>query len=230
MDWCFWRFTLEKKINIMTCMQKFNIPDRISTIIFDIDGTLYTSDEFVFEQVDVQLRHYAHLNNISEDEARMKMKKYRDEWSKKNGGKQISLGNAFTAFGVSIEESIRWRNQLMEPEKYLNRNEDLRKVLLDWQKKYKFICVTNNPVGAAKKILTAIGVEDILTDIVGLDTCRKSKPSTDVLEEALRRTGSNACECVSIGDRYDIDIALPLEFGMGGVLVSGVEDVCKLDF
>lgn len=214
----------------MLCMQKFNIPDKITTIIFDIDGTLYTSDEFVFEQVDVQLRHYAHLNNISEDEARMKMNKYREEWSRNNGGKKISLGNAFTAFGVSIEDSIRWRNELMEPEKYLCRNEELRKVLLGWQKKYRLICVTNNPVGAAKKILTAIGVEDILTDIVGLDTCKKSKPNMDVLEEALGRTGSNPCECVSIGDRYDIDIALPLELGMGGVLVSGVEDVCKLDF
>jgi phosphoglycolate phosphatase/putative hydrolase of the HAD superfamily len=33
--------------------------------------------------------------------------------------------------------------------------------------------------------------------------------------------------CVSIGDRYDIDIATPLEMGMGGVLVTGVEDVYR---
>jgi phosphoglycolate phosphatase/putative hydrolase of the HAD superfamily len=34
--------------------------------------------------------------------------------------------------------------------------------------------------------------------------------------------------CVSIGDRYDIDIALPLKLGMGGILVDGVEDVYGL--
>jgi phosphoglycolate phosphatase/putative hydrolase of the HAD superfamily len=34
--------------------------------------------------------------------------------------------------------------------------------------------------------------------------------------------------CVSVGDRYDIDIALPLELGMGGILVDGVEDVYTL--
>jgi phosphoglycolate phosphatase/putative hydrolase of the HAD superfamily len=33
---------------------------------------------------------------------------------------------------------------------------------------------------------------------------------------------------VSIGDRCDIDIALPLELGMGGILVEGVEDVYAL--
>jgi phosphoglycolate phosphatase/putative hydrolase of the HAD superfamily len=31
-----------------------------------------------------------------------------------------------------------------------------------------------------------------------------------------------------VGDRYDIDITLPLELGMGGVLVDGVEDVYRL--
>ncbi|MDY2843829.1 MAG: hypothetical protein SOT81_07565 [Treponema sp.] len=33
-----------------------------------------------------------------------------------------------------------------------------------------------------------------------------------------------------MGDRYDIDIALALELGMGGVLVSGAEEVCELEF
>jgi phosphoglycolate phosphatase/putative hydrolase of the HAD superfamily len=31
--------------------------------------------------------------------------------------------------------------------------------------------------------------------------------------------------CVSIGDRYDIDLDIPLQMGMGGILVDGVEDV-----
>ncbi len=31
--------------------------------------------------------------------------------------------------------------------------------------------------------------------------------------------------CVSIGDRYDIDLDIPLQMGMGGILVNGVEDV-----
>jgi phosphoglycolate phosphatase/putative hydrolase of the HAD superfamily len=31
-----------------------------------------------------------------------------------------------------------------------------------------------------------------------------------------------------VGDRYDIDIAIPLELGMGGILVDGVEDTCHL--
>jgi phosphoglycolate phosphatase/putative hydrolase of the HAD superfamily len=34
--------------------------------------------------------------------------------------------------------------------------------------------------------------------------------------------------CVSIGDRYDIDLVPPMEIGMGAILVDGVEDVYEL--
>jgi len=46
--------------------------------------------------------------------------------------------------------------------------------------------------------------------------------------EAARLCGVSQEKCVSVGDRFDIDIALPLELGMGGILVDGVEDVYKL--
>ena len=35
-------------------------------------------------------------------------------------------------------------------------------------------------------------------------------------------------DCISIGDRYDIDLSLAIELGMGGILVNGAEDVCGL--
>ena len=35
-------------------------------------------------------------------------------------------------------------------------------------------------------------------------------------------------KCISVGDRYDMDISLPLELGMSGILVSSVNDVYTL--
>uniref|UniRef100_UPI00389030A7 HAD hydrolase-like protein n=1 Tax=Treponema sp. TaxID=166 RepID=UPI00389030A7 len=59
-------------------------------------------------------------------------------------------------------------------------------------------------------------------------------PSRKILDKALECAESalgakvSYSDCVSIGDRYDIDLALAVELGMGGVLVSGAEDVCNL--
>ncbi len=209
-------------------MKLYNIPETIKTIIFDIDGTLYTNALYVFEQVDAQVRHYAHISGITEKEARDKINAYRKQWSAEHGGKKISLGNTFTAFGITIEESIKWRNELLNPEHFLKKDDRLIKTITELAERYKLICVTNNPVHAAKRTLSAIGVSDLLPDIIGLDTCMKSKPAQEVLDKAVELTGSKYQECVSVGDRYDIDLALPLQLGMGGVLVSGVEEVYAL--
>lgn len=209
-------------------MTFYQLPEKIEAVLFDIDGTLYTSKEYVAEQVDVQVRHYAHIHNMTEEEARNMIQAYRKKWASEHDGKKISLGNAFTAFGVDIQTSIKWRNSLLEPEKYLFPNTDLIHALSELQKKMKLICVTNNPVQAARRTLKAVGLDSILPNIVGLDTCYKSKPSKEIIDTALSLANTSYEKSIAVGDRYDIDLALPLSLGMGAVLVSGAEEVTKL--
>lgn len=153
---------------------------------------------------------------------------YRKKWSAEHGGKKISLGNTFPAFGVDIETSIKWRNELLQPEKYLLPNLKLKEFLGELKKSFNLICVTNNPVKAARRTLKAVGISELIPDVIGLDTCMKSKPAKEMLELAAKKTSSEFSECVSVGDRFDIDIALPLELGMGGILVDGAQDVVKI--
>lgn len=209
-------------------MKIYSIPKNLRTIIFDIDGTLYTSSAYVFEQVDAQVRHLAHIRGKPEDEMRKEIFDYRKRWASEHQGRKISLGNTLTAFGIPIEESIRWRETLLEPGKYLERDPRLAGVLDVLAEKYRLVCVTNNPVAAARKTLDVIGVSSRLPDIIGLDTCMKSKPAPEMLLLAADMTGARPEECLSVGDRYDIDLALPIEMGMGAVLVSGVEEVYSL--
>lgn len=209
-------------------MKIYRIPEQTRTIIFDIDGTLYTNKLYVFEQVDAQVRHFAHLQGISEKEARRMVSGFRKSWSAAHGGKKISLGNTFAALGIPIETSVMWREQLLAPEHYLHPDAQLKETIQVLRQQFTLICVTNNPVAAARRTLAAIGADALLPDIIGLDTCGASKPSRKVLELAAERTATPFSQCLSVGDRYDIDVALPLELGMGGIVVTGVEEVYKL--
>ena len=208
-------------------MEKFNLPQNPTTLIFDIDGTLYTSAEFVQEQIDVQIRHWADINGMTHEEARKKIAGFRKKYAAENDGKKISLGNVFLNFGVDIDTSIRWRIELLKPENFLKPNEELKTALEKASEKLTLIAVTNNPVEAARKTLAVLGLDKIIPEIIGLDTCRKSKPAKEILDIALERTGAKAEECISIGDRYDIDLSLPVKMGMGGVLVNGAEEVIE---
>lgn len=215
-------------------MQKYNIPSNPKVLIFDIDATLYTCDEYANEQIDSQVRHWAKLNNMTNDEARKKVADFRKKWAEEHNGKKISLGNLFTHFGISIETSIEWRKTLFEPKDFLKKNEELAKALEILQKRFYMICVTNNPVEPARKTLEVIGISQYISEIVGLDTCMTSKPSQIILDKAIELASKvlnkkiNYSDCISIGDRYDIDLDLPIKLGMGGILVNGAEDVCKL--
>ena len=209
-------------------MKTYNLPQNPKALIFDIDSTLYTNAAYAFEQVDCQVRQFAKDRGITADEARKMVADYRKQYAATNNGKKISLGNTLLAFGIPIAQSVEWRKTLMEPADFLTRDERLIQTLRELSKSLKLICVTNNPVFTARKTLDAIGISDFFPEIVGLDTCLKSKPALEPFEEACRILQVTPKECIAIGDRYDMDIALPLQMGMGGILVTGVEEVYNL--
>lgn len=210
-------------------MKIYKIPENLKTIIFDIDSTLYTNDEYAVEQVDVQLRHFAKIKNTTPEQIRKMIEDFRNNYRKEHNGKNISLGNTLTHFGISIEESIKWRENLLEPKNFLHPDSKLIEVLSKLKEKFNMICVTNNPVLPAFKTLQAIGIDKLIPEIIGLDTCHKSKPDPEILKLAAKKTNAKIDECLSVGDRFDIDLRLALELGMGGILVDGVEDVYTFD-
>ena len=215
-------------------MKIYKIPTDLKAFIFDIDSTLYTNQAYAFEQVDCQVRQFAKEREITADEARRMVADYRKRFAAEHNGSKVSLGNTLLAFGVPIEQSVEWRRKLLEPADFLGRDDKLIETLQILQLKYQLICVTNNPVLPARKTLEAIGISDFFPEIVGLDTCFKSKPALEPFETAVERlskaseSGIKAENCLAVGDRYDMDIALPLEMGMGGILVSGVEEVYQI--
>ncbi|MBP5519945.1 MAG: HAD family hydrolase [Treponema sp.] len=209
-------------------MKIYKIPENLRAFIFDIDSTLYSNSAYAFEQVDCQVRQFAKERGITADEARRMVADYRKKFAEEHNGSKVSLGNTLLAFGVPIEQSVQWRRELLEPADFLYKDEQLIQTLKNLKSKYKLICVTNNPVLPARKTLEALGVSEFFSEIVGLDTCFKSKPAVEPFQTALNLLNEKAENCVAVGDRYDMDIALPLEMGMGGILVSGVEEVYQI--
>lgn len=209
-------------------MTTYALPPLVTGFIFDMDATLYTHHEYAELQNEVLVRRLADLRGKRCEEMRTEIEAYRSDWSAANGGRKLSLGNAMAAFGISIAEGIRWREELIRPEDFIRRDEKLRSSLRELAARAGLAVVTNNPVSVARRTLAVLGVEDLFDAQVGLDTFAVSKPHAPSFLKAAADLGSPPGECVAVGDRYDIDIALPLELGMGGILVSGAEDVYLL--
>jgi phosphoglycolate phosphatase/putative hydrolase of the HAD superfamily len=212
----------------MTCYQ---LPQKISGlvqgIIFDMDSTLYTNEAYQQFQIDVIIERLAKIKNLSFEEMKTQIDDYRAEWEKTHGGK-TSLGNACAAFGISIEESARWREELYHPEDFLSADIELQKTMELLIQRFSLAIVTNNSVVVAKKTLAVLGIESYFHHVIGLDTTGFSKPHEEPFLRAAKELNLPPEKCISVGDRYDIDLAIPLSLGMGGILVNGAKDVYQL--
>jgi FMN phosphatase YigB (HAD superfamily) len=90
------------------------------------------------------------------------------------------------------------------------------------------IDLTNNPTSIGCRTLQALGVERFFPIVIGLDTIAEPKPTMIPFRIVSQTYDVPLTEMVSIGDRFAIDIQLPVEHGMGSILVQGVEEVCGL--
>jgi len=209
-------------------MKVYRLPSDIQALIFDMDLTLYTNAEYGQYQVDCLVKKLGTLRGLSFEEMNREIEEARKAWTLSHDGKKPSLSNIFSTYGVGMEENIRWREEICEPENFIAEDKRLRKVLKELAGSFVLGVVTNNPVLVARKTLSVLGVDDLLPFLVGLDTSMAAKPHKKPFMIFSELSQCPPETCVSIGDRYDIDLALPLEMGMGAILVDGVEDVYEL--
>jgi FMN phosphatase YigB (HAD superfamily) len=208
-------------------MKVVAIEGRPSALVFDLDNTLYTNPEYVRFQEDVLVERLGRELGIGAEGARARIAPLRAERAAAGLGK-TSLGKLFAALGIEIGTSVLWREECIEPAKWLSRDSRLDRALSLLSKDFTLALTTNNPRLIGEKSLAALGVRDHFTALVGLDDTLSGKPAPEPFIEVAGRLGLEPSRCVSIGDRFDVDLAPAMELGMGSILVDGVEDVYLL--
>lgn len=208
-------------------MRVFRLPTTPRAVLFDLDSTLYSHRDYAAFQSDVLIRELARVRGAAEGAVRAEVEAARRRIAAETG-KVTSLGNAMAELGVDIPTSAAWRARLIRPREWLSPDPELAAALEELSRFLALAVVTNNPRSVGLETLEALGVGESFRTVVGLDDTMASKPAREPFELAVRRLGVSAETCVSVGDRYDVDLAVPLDLGMGAVLVDGVEDVYRL--
>nr|NQU92906.1 HAD family hydrolase [Bacteroidota bacterium] len=209
-------------------MNVYQLPDKIRVLVFDIDMTLYTSYPYLESQIRLLTQRLADHFGWSYDEATEKIKQSKAEYAEKNNGRNLSIGNVYLTLGISIKTSSEWRRELLNPEAFLKKDDALISALRRLKEKYHLAAATNNSTEVGKRTLKALGIFSLFDIVVGLDISGESKPTIVPFRIIADHYHVPLNEMVSIGDRYEVDLELPLQYGMGGVLVDGVEDVYGL--
>jgi FMN phosphatase YigB (HAD superfamily) len=209
-------------------MKIYHLPDTPKSLVFDIDLTLYDSRAYHGSQRKLLIERLAAYLGASVQEAEAKLGTIRDDFARHNAGRQLSMGNTFRYLGVSLYTSIKWREELFMPEDYLRPDCDLDCALAKLSATFRIAAVTNNPTSIGERTLSALGVRRHFMPVLGLDRFWESKPTLVPFQMVSAHHEVPLNEMISIGDRMAVDIELPVEHGMGGILVEEVDDVYRL--
>ena len=209
-------------------MKIYFIPEKVKGLIFDIDLTLYDNKDYYNSQTEVLIQRLAEEQRKDYLDVKNQIDSFKLKYAERNKGHKPSLGNTFVNFGIPIQKSVAWREELHKPENFLKEAPRLRKNLLTLKNYFKLIAVTNNPSSIGMRTLNALGLRDIFLNVIGLDISMVSKPHEKPFYLAKKELHLKFRNLISIGDRFEIDLEIPLALGMGGILIEKAKDIYKL--
>jgi tRNA threonylcarbamoyl adenosine modification protein (Sua5/YciO/YrdC/YwlC family) len=199
----------------------------VSALIFDMDGTLYHSTALNNRYDQSMYGFLAMQKGISFQAAKQLFLKTYCELNQKMRRLPSKL---FTLKHLGVSDIV-WAKKhgaQVAPNKYIKKDRKLRKALLELREYYKLAVVTNNHAKNTRVTLDALGVTDLFDRVVSLTDTKIYKPSPKLYADmaAALRVAPNAC--LSIGDRYDLDLGPAAEIGMQTLLVQQMQDVYSL--
>ncbi|MBJ6727813.1 HAD family hydrolase [Geomonas sp. Red875] len=197
---------------------------RIRAIVFDLDGTLYQSDQLGEEVNLAACRYAADLQDVSVEEGFTRIESERIR-QKESGG---TLSKAIEALGGTLQELHQRLSDEVHPEGVLAPDPRVLKLLQDLGARYELVIYTNNNRALSARIMKEIGVYGMFARTYTIQDFWRPKPDRDALSTILKEIGHPPEEVLFVGDRYDVDLRLPRELGCPVLESQTIEELLQL--
>lgn len=200
----------------------------LKALVFDLDGTLYFSDEFGREIGRTAARYIARLKGIEVDAAVALIRETRRRLTAAQGF-EASLSIACMDLGGNLEDLHAWFAREVNPDGVLQRDERIVACLAALGRRFALHLYTNNNRTLSSRIMGIIGVNGMFDRIFTIEDSWRPKPDRQVLTDIFAGIGREPAETLFVGDRYDIDLLLPKQMGAQVHLVGRTEDLLALN-
>ncbi|MBE0433104.1 HAD family hydrolase [candidate division WOR-3 bacterium] len=199
----------------------------IKVILFDLDGTLYSSADVQKKFAEAAYHALAKTKKIRIAQAQSLIEETRAQLKAKHGF-AVPYTLTLVRFGVSVEEWHKANIDYFDPRDYISANGELRKMLLHLKKRCRLAILTNNNEVQAGRILQALRVEDLFDRVFTYNSFRTMKPNPQFFGKAAKAMAVAPGECLVVGDRYSVDLIPAQNLGMQIYEVRGPDDISKL--
>lgn len=201
--------------------------DGITTIIFDLDGTLYSSKPLADEIHRVTVDGLSRQLGMSAAETDAKLAAAKSALAGSSSG-EVTLSAACKELGGDIRLLHDYLAEQVIPEPFLTADDRVIGMLRRLKADYDLYIYTNNNRRLADRIMQAIGIEEFFAGIFSVEDFWRSKPDRLALAKLFAAIGAEPVECLFVGDRFDVDLRLPEEHGSRVLLTKTIEELLLL--
>jgi len=201
----------------------------IRAIVFDLDGTLYVSDEYAATIQDAAVGYVSGLLGLNSAEASQILADTRRRMADENDAATTTLSAACCELGGTTPALHDYFQRHMRPESYLKRDDRVVHLIERLGRHFSLYVFTNNNRPLTEHILLLLGLEGRFDAIYCIDETWESKPHEARLDQILKATGLSPHKVLFVGDRYEVDLQLPEQKGCPIYLSQSIEQLLRLE-
>ena len=203
-------------------MEKMNKKNKL--IIFDMDGTLYDLQDVIGMNYEMQKDFYSNYYGISCDETEHIFREH--DIFPYISAKAKSATEFFDKTGISIKQWQAYRKEHFDVKKIDAGKAVENNILQGFHLMYHTVLLTSNSFENVKKVFRHLDIS--LDNFDGIICSDYGYPyeifdKYHAMKHIMEKTAKKPENCLSIGDRYETDIAPMLKLGGSGIVVKKPE-------
>jgi putative hydrolase of the HAD superfamily len=200
---------------------------RVRSIVFDLDGTLYTSEPIAKEIMSAAEKLVASSRGISLEASRELLETARQRLAE-TLEQEPTLTRTCMQLGIEVSEFHRALLGQVHPENYLGYDPILCALLDSLRDQCDLFLYTNNNLPLAQKIMALLGVGDLFNRLYTIEFTWMPKPDPESLQRVLEDIGGPPESFLFVGDRRQVDLSEAEALGIPTLLVRETGDLLQI--
>ncbi|MDJ0270190.1 MAG: HAD family hydrolase [Aigarchaeota archaeon] len=198
-------------------------PTNPKAIVFDIDGTLYRSQDYERQLYQAIVKVLSEMLNITKENAAIMLQDAKRKY------RTVSI--SIEALGLDRHEFYQRLANSVEPEKTIAPDESTPQLLRKLKNMgYKIVLHTNSGRQLAMKILKTLRIDNNLYDLLVTSDEYEPKPSAEGYLGIVRQLGIQPSEIIYVGDRIEVELLPAKKLGMITVLLGSKPRSHEIDY
>lgn len=200
---------------------------QIRSIIFDLDGTLYVSDEIADEIWTAACDLVAGSRGLSREAGRDVLAGAKRRLTETFEA-EPTLTRTCIELGIDVPDFHRALQDRVRPERYLDHDPVLCALLDSLRDRCELYLYTNNSMPLTQKILALLGVNGMFHRLYTIEYSWRPKPDIETMERILEDIGGPPESFLFVGDRQKVDLEIAQEAGIPTLLVRETADLLQI--